>query len=78
MAVISDPPTGASGGSPAHVLGPGIVGIFIQGTETGMVFSQLATWLSLLGHTEHRFVTVLTVFITTIGLWALWLLFTLA
>ncbi|KAH9038397.1 hypothetical protein EDB85DRAFT_1933702 [Lactarius pseudohatsudake] len=32
-----------------------------------MVFSQLATWLSLPRCTEHRFITVLTVFITTIG-----------
>lgn len=61
-------PTPASGGSLANFLGPGIVGLFIQGIETGMVFSQLATWLVLPGHTEHRFVTVLTVFITTIGL----------
>jgi hypothetical protein len=67
-------PTHASGGSPANFLGPGIVGLFIQGIETGMVFSQLATWLALPRHTEHRFVTVLTVFITTIGLWALYTL----
>ncbi|KAF8272719.1 hypothetical protein EI94DRAFT_210773 [Lactarius quietus] len=64
---MPDPPTGASRGSPANVLGPSIVGLFIQGLETGMVFSQLATWLSLPEHTEHRSVTVLTVFITTVG-----------
>jgi len=54
--------------SQATVLGPGIIGLFIQGIETGLVFSQLATWLSLPGHTEHRFITTLTVFITTVGL----------
>ena len=54
--------------SQASVLSPGIVGLFIQGIETGMVFSQLATWLSLPGRTEHRFITILTVFITTVGL----------
>ncbi|KAH9020606.1 hypothetical protein EDB84DRAFT_566072 [Lactarius hengduanensis] len=59
---------GASGGSQANVLSPGIVGLFIQGIETGMVFSQLATWLSLPRGTGHRFITVLTVFITTTGL----------
>ncbi|KAH9176214.1 hypothetical protein EDB89DRAFT_1903370 [Lactarius sanguifluus] len=52
----------------ANVLSPGIVGLFIQGIETGMIFSQLATWLSLPRPTEHCFVTTLTVFITTIGL----------
>ncbi len=58
--------------SRANVLSPGIVGLFIQGIETGMVFSQLVIWLSLPGRTEHRFITILTVFITTVGLWALW------
>ncbi|KAH9057616.1 hypothetical protein EDB87DRAFT_1018354 [Lactarius vividus] len=59
---------GASGESQANVLSPGIVGLFIQGIGIGMVFSQLATWLSLPRGTGHRFTTVLTVFITTTGL----------
>ncbi|KAH9003902.1 hypothetical protein EDB86DRAFT_2291213 [Lactarius hatsudake] len=59
---------GASGESQANVLSPGIVGLFVQGIEIGMVFSQLATWLSLPCGTGHRFITVLTVFITTTGL----------
>jgi hypothetical protein len=79
---MPDPPTIALGSasgsqSQANVLGPGIVGLFIQGIETGMVFSQLATWLSLPRRTEHRFVNILTVFITTVGLWVLWSPFTL-
>jgi len=66
-------PTPASGGasgsqSQANVLGPGIVGLLIQGIQTGIIFSQLGKWLSLPGRTEHRFITVLTVFITTVGL----------
>lgn len=69
---MADPPAplgGASGSqSQANVLGPGIVGLLIQGIQTGMVFSQLAPWLSLPRRTEHRFITVLTVFITTVGL----------
>ncbi|KAH8998410.1 hypothetical protein EDB92DRAFT_2017365 [Lactarius akahatsu] len=61
-------PWDASGSqSRVNVFGPGIVGLLIQGIGTGMVFSQLATWLSLPRRTEHRFITVLTVFITTIG-----------
>ncbi|KAH9052039.1 hypothetical protein EDB83DRAFT_1207234 [Lactarius deliciosus] len=72
MVVMPDQPTTASwnaSGSQswANVLSPGIVGLFIQGIETGMIFSQLATWLSL-PRTEHCFVTTLTVFITTVGL----------
>ncbi|KAH9080355.1 hypothetical protein EDB83DRAFT_971100 [Lactarius deliciosus] len=60
-------PWDASGSqSRANVFGPGIVGLLIQGIGTGMIFSQLATWLSLPRCTGYRF-TVLTVFITTIG-----------
>ncbi|KAI9459851.1 hypothetical protein BJY52DRAFT_297875 [Lactarius psammicola] len=65
---MADPPTGASGESRANVLSPGIVGLFIQGIAAGMIFSQLAMWLLLPGRTSHRFFTVLTVFITTVGL----------
>ncbi|KAH9057615.1 hypothetical protein EDB87DRAFT_1017820 [Lactarius vividus] len=71
---MPDQPTTASwdasrSQSLANVLSPGIVGLFIQGIETGMVFSQkLAIWLSLQGRSEHRFITILTVFITTVGL----------
>ncbi|KAH8993154.1 hypothetical protein EDB92DRAFT_1855182 [Lactarius akahatsu] len=50
-----------------NALSPGLVGLFVQGIEIGMVFSQLATWMSLPGRTERRFITVLTVFITTVG-----------
>ena len=67
---MADPPTPNATGSQsqANILGPGIVGLFIQGIQAGMIFSQLATWLSLAGRTEHRFITALTVFITTVGL----------
>ncbi|KAH9003901.1 hypothetical protein EDB86DRAFT_2890904 [Lactarius hatsudake] len=73
MVVMPGQPTTASwdaskSQSWANVLGPGIVGLFIQGIETGMIFSQLATWLSHPRRTEHCFVTTLTVFITTVGL----------
>ena len=70
MAVSPTPALGYASGSQsrANVLGPGIVGLLIQGIQTGVVFSQLATWLSLPGRTEHRFITILTVFITAVGL----------
>jgi hypothetical protein len=70
MADSPAPPLGDASGSQSqvNVLGPGIIGLLIQGIQTGVVFSQLATWLSLPGRTEHRFITTLTVFITTVGL----------
>ncbi|KAI9459854.1 hypothetical protein BJY52DRAFT_1211640 [Lactarius psammicola] len=73
MVVMPDPHTTAlwdtSGPqSRVNIFSPGIIGLFIQGIETGLVFSQLATWLSLPRNTERRFITVLTVFITTVGL----------
>ena len=61
---MANPHTGAS----VDILGPGIIGLLIQGIQTGMVLSQFATWLSLPGRTEYRFITVLTVFITIVGL----------
>jgi hypothetical protein len=70
MADSPTPPFGDASGSQSqvNVLGPGIVGLLIQGIQTGVVFSQLAAWLSLPGRTEHRFITTLTAFITTVGL----------
>ena len=70
-----DSPTTVLAGAPlqnrASDLSPGIIGLLVQGIEIAMVFSQLATWLSLPGRTKHRFITILTVFITAVGLWAL-------
>ena len=70
MADLPTPSLGAASVSQnqANVLGPGIVGLLIQGIQTGMVLSQLATWLSLPGRTEHRFIIVLTIFLTMVGL----------
>lgn len=65
---MADSPFGASRECHANILGPGIIGLLIQGIQTGVVLSQLATWLSCPGRTEHRSITVLTVFLTTVGL----------
>lgn len=65
---MAESPLGTSGESRANILGPGIISLLIQGIQTGVVFSQLATWLSFPGHTEHRIITILTVFLTTVGL----------
>ena len=51
----------------SNVLSPGIVSLFIQGLETGLVFSQFAQWLSL-ERKEGITITVLVLFVTTVGL----------
>ncbi len=53
-----------------NVLSPGIVSLFIQGLETGLVLSQFAQWLSL-DRKEGITITVLVLFVTTVGLSAL-------
>ena len=51
----------------SNVLSPGIVSLFIQGLETGLVFSQLSQWLSL-ERKEGFAITALLLFVTTVGL----------
>jgi hypothetical protein len=51
----------------SNVLGPGIVSLFIQGLETGLVLSQFSQWLSL-ERKERIIITVLVLFVTTVGL----------
>ena len=50
-----------------NVLGPGIISLFVQGLETGLVFSQFAQWLSL-ERKEGITITLLVLFVTTVGL----------
>jgi hypothetical protein len=49
-------------------LHPGIVGLFVQGLEIGLVLAQLSSWLSFPECTESRLVVTLTVFVTAVGL----------
>lgn len=51
----------------SNVLSAGIVSLFIQGLETGLVFSQFSRWLSL-ERKEGIAITVLVLFVTTVGL----------
>lgn len=53
-----------------HALSSGIIGLFVQGLETGLVLAQLSSWLSIPEHTEGLFVASLTVFVTIVGLCA--------
>jgi hypothetical protein len=50
-----------------QVLAPGIVGLFIQGLETGLVITQLSHWLCL-ERAESAVVKILVTFVTIIGL----------
>jgi hypothetical protein len=51
----------------SNVLSPGIISLFIQGLETGLVFSQFSQWVSL-ERKEGITITVLVLFVTTVGL----------
>lgn len=51
----------------SEILAPGIVGLFVQGLETGLVISQLSQWLYL-ERREGIGITLLVVFVTTVGL----------
>ncbi|KAI0255438.1 hypothetical protein BJV78DRAFT_672325 [Lactifluus subvellereus] len=50
----------------SEVLAPGIVGLFVQGLETGLVITQLSHWLCL-ERTESAVVNILVTFVTIIG-----------
>src|SRR5579863_2358499 len=51
----------------SNPLASGVVGLFVQGLETGLVLAQLSSWLSFPEYTESLLVIILTVFVTTVG-----------
>ncbi|KAH9976621.1 hypothetical protein BGW80DRAFT_1289437 [Lactifluus volemus] len=57
-------------GNPAsqgNVLAPGVIGLLVQGIETGLVFCKLSMWCSLPEHTESLYVSAMTGFVTILG-----------
>ncbi|KAI9448977.1 hypothetical protein BJY52DRAFT_293646 [Lactarius psammicola] len=54
--------------SQASVLGPGIAGLFIQGIQTGLVFSQFSQWFAALDGSESSVLTTIVIFVTVVGL----------
>jgi hypothetical protein len=60
------PPPGSQ--SQASVLGPGIVGLFIQGIESGLVFAQFSQWFASLDRSESTVLTTIVIFVTVVGL----------
>jgi hypothetical protein len=61
------PPPGTQ--SQASVLGPGIVGLFVQGIETGLVFAQFSQWYYGPERSESSIVSTVIVFVTVVGLY---------
>lgn len=53
--------------SASEVTAPGIVGLFVQGFQTGLILSQLAQWLNL-KRTESTSMIALVAFVTVVGL----------
>ncbi len=51
----------------SEVRAPGVVGLFVQGFQTGLVVSQLAHWLSL-KRAENTLMVALVSFVTVVGL----------
>ena len=60
----------------AAILGPNIVGVFIQGIESGLVFSQFSRWYFRPDRSGSYVVSVIVVFVTVVGLYASSRLFT--
>jgi hypothetical protein len=56
--------------SVGEIIAPGIIGLFVQGLESGLVLMQLSRWFYL-GRTESISVKALVLFVTTVGLSAL-------
>jgi hypothetical protein len=49
------------------VLGPGIVGLFIQGLITGLVIAQFSRWFSAPERNENAAFSALIIFLTAVG-----------
>ncbi|KAI9448980.1 hypothetical protein BJY52DRAFT_1364182 [Lactarius psammicola] len=54
--------------SQASVLCPGIAGLFIQGIQTGLVFSHFSQWFAALDRGGSSVLTTIVIFVTVVGL----------
>ena len=66
------PPPGPPPGPPqnqASVLGPGLVGLFVQGIETGLVFAHFSQWFYARERKESSILTTVVIFATGVGLY---------
>ena len=55
--------------SQASVLGPGIVGLLVQGIETGLIFAEFSRWFYRPGRRENFMSSTVVIFVTVIGLY---------
>ncbi|KAH9175759.1 hypothetical protein EDB89DRAFT_2066342 [Lactarius sanguifluus] len=62
------PPPPSLAQSQASVLVPGIVGLFIQGIESGLVISQFSHWFATLDRSESSVLSTVIIFVTVVGL----------
>lgn len=54
--------------SKVDVISPGIVGLFVQGLETGLVIAQFSRWFSSPVRNDSMAFSTLVVFVTVVGL----------
>ncbi|KAH9057119.1 hypothetical protein EDB83DRAFT_2613800 [Lactarius deliciosus] len=64
----TQPPPSVSTLSQASMLGPGLVGILIQGIETGLVFAQFSRWFSRPDRGGSTVLSAVVIFVTVVGL----------
>ncbi|KAH9068033.1 hypothetical protein EDB83DRAFT_673861 [Lactarius deliciosus] len=62
------PPPPGFAQNQASVLGSGIVGLFIQGIESGLVIAQFSQWFTALDRSESSVLSIVIVFVTVVGL----------
>ncbi|KAH9060658.1 hypothetical protein EDB87DRAFT_1683357 [Lactarius vividus] len=65
---LPPPPPPGVAQSLTPVLGPGIVGLFIQGIESGLVIAQFSQWFAALEHSESSALSIVIIFVTVVGL----------
>ncbi|KAH9175766.1 hypothetical protein EDB89DRAFT_2227239 [Lactarius sanguifluus] len=62
------PPPPGFAQSQASVLGSGIVGLFIQGIESGLVIAQFSQWFAALDRSDSSVLSTVIIFVTVVGL----------
>ncbi|KAH9171485.1 hypothetical protein EDB89DRAFT_1107126 [Lactarius sanguifluus] len=64
----TQPPPSVSTLSQASMLGPGLVGVLIQGIETGLVIAQFSRWFSRPDRGGSAVLSTVVIFVTVVGL----------
>ena len=62
------PASALTGGQVASILGPGLVGLLIQGIETGLIFAQFSRWFSKYDRNGSPVLSIVVIFVTIVGL----------